>query len=151
MHLGVAVDLDIYKFDIGRYRHDKEYDITGEISYYCDKSDGYMLSIYQDIFMNALPKFSKDFFFSFGLGAYFLKSEAGDYWRLLDTMPLGSDHVPVAIRGIDLKAPGFNIGLNYDHTLIHNRLKFVFGVRYHQIMFAEDLQNFLKITAGFMF
>ena len=148
IEFGVGVDLGIYKFDVDKFRRAKELHLVGEEKNRYNKKDGYMLSIYQDIFMNALPKFSKDFFFSFGLGLYWLRSDEGLYESWQTAAPGWN---PIPIRKIDIKAPGFNIGFNYDHTLIYNKLKFVLGVRYHQLMFAEDLQNFLKITTGFMF
>ena len=146
LEFGVAAEYGIYTFDVEKYRKDKDFPATGETDHRADVNNGSMFSIYQDIYMNALPKFSKDLFFSFGLGYYRLVSKEGLY----ETFQVGEWH-SVPIPGEILNSFGFNLGMNYDQKIIFNRLNIVYEVRFHQLMFSQDLQQFLKFKIGFMF
>lgn len=146
LELGVAAEFGFYTFDPQKFRKDKDIEETYLMEYYVDK--GTMFSIYQDIYMNALPKYKKDLFFSVGVGFYRLVNKEmrwrlnpfGDEWMVWNTDQKTADN-----------SFGFNLGINYDQKIIFNRLNIVYEVRFHQLIFSQDLQQFLKFKIGFMF
>lgn len=159
--IGIAAEYGFYTFSEQRFRKDKSVQdpAPGE-PYLLDytANSGTMFSIYSSLYMNALPKYDKEIFYSVGLGYYKLYNPRID-WRLNPFGPFDPDGNPYpdggwkewnATEELSENAVGFNIGLNYDRR-IYKEYKLIFEVRFHQLMFSQELQQFLKFKFGFLF
>ena len=149
LEFGVTGEYGLYSFSPKRFIKDKS--IAHPMEH--NTENGTMFTLYQSIYLNALPKFNKELYYSVGLGYYRLYNPEVS-WRLwVDSHPDPTQHYWDewnTTEELIENAFGFNLGLNYDHR-IYKEIRAVFEVRFHQLMFSEELQQFLKFQIGFLF
>lgn len=147
---GLATEFGLYPFDQKNFEKEKSIDQAraGELGYDVDYITklANSFSIYQDLYMNALPKFSKDLFFSAGVGFYRLVSSEIKF----NVYSLGVWRDWQTVSSITESKLGFNYGLNYDHRVYKNT-RLCFDLRFHQVIFKEDLLQFSKFKISVLF
>jgi hypothetical protein len=150
---GLSAEFGLFPFDQQNFEKEKSIDQARaseppqyiyDVDYKTKRASSF--SIYQDLYMNALPKFSKDLFFSAGVGFYRLVSPEIQY-RIFS---LGEWHEWNSISSLTETKFGFNYGINYDHRVYKNT-RLCFGLRFHQVIFPDDLLQFLKFKLSVLF
>ncbi len=153
---GLSAEFGLFPFDQQNFEKEKSIDqardderkktppIKYEVDYRTKRASSF--SIYQDLYMNALPKFSKDLFFSAGVGFYRLMSPEiqfnifyRDQWTSWQS-----------VSSLTETKFGFNYGINYDHRVYKNT-RLCFDLRFHQVIFPDDLLQFLKFKLSVLF
>ena len=150
---GLATEFGLFPFDQKNFEKEKSIDQAREtepppyiydVNYKTKRAISF--SIYQDFYLNALPKFSKNLFFSAGFGFYMLSSPEIKF----NIYSLGDWVGWQSIASSTNTKFGFNYGMNYDHRVYKN-IKLCFDFRFHQVVFSEDLLQFFKFKLSILF